>query len=234
VKSLKSVTDDRVRAYIVWLPIFGGDFRGEARRLANSYRDKRVSYYVDAGSLTGKVWEPVLKTERFAWDVYLLYGAAANWEQEPPSPDYWMHQLYGVTSAPRFDEATFTAKLKAMLAETTTPQLNSQTDAGNGGVKVEFLYFNDCPGHRQALANLKAALRASKIQAQLVLTKVTSERQAAEIGFQGSPSIRVSGKDMDGKNDGYAYACRVYRVGGRITGTPTKEFIREKLRMLMN
>lgn len=123
VKSLKSVTDDRVRAYIVWLPIFGGDFKGEAKKLANSFRDKRVSYFLDPESSTGTQWERVLKTNRYvAWDVYLLYGAGANWTDDPPQPDFWMHQLDGVTNAPRLDEATFTAKLKAMLDGMKAPQ----------------------------------------------------------------------------------------------------------------
>lgn len=60
VKALKSVKDDRVRAYVVWLPIFAGDFRGEARKLSNSFPDRRVSYFIDERSLTGAVWEPVL------------------------------------------------------------------------------------------------------------------------------------------------------------------------------
>ena len=116
VKTLKSVRDDRVRAYIVWLPIFGGDFKGEARKLSNSFPDRRVSYFLDSKSETGKQWERVLKTERFiAWDVYLLYGPEANWEEEPPQPAFWMHQLDGVTKAPVFDQKTFTAKLKEML-----------------------------------------------------------------------------------------------------------------------
>ena len=233
VKTLKSVTDDRVRAYIVWLPIFGGDFRGEARKLSNSFRDGRVSYFLDPESLTGKQWERVLKTERLiAWDVYLLYDAGANWEQEPPQPAYWMHQLGGVTKAPRFDEKTFTARLRAMLDEMKTPQVMTQSNVKTDKAKVEFLYFKECPGHAQALVNLRAALRESGIKADLVLINVTSEEQAEKAGFQGSPSIRVNGKDLEGRDDGSSYSCRVYQIGGKITPTPTKEFIREKLREL--
>src|SRR5262245_63868671 len=74
VNTLKNVTDDRVRAYVVWLPIFGGDFKGEQRNLSRSFGDKRVSYFSDPKSLSGKQWEQVLKTERLiAWDVYILY-----------------------------------------------------------------------------------------------------------------------------------------------------------------
>jgi hypothetical protein len=231
VKTLKSVTDDRVRAYIVWLPIFGGDFKGEARKLSNSFRDKRVSYFLDPTSETGKRWERVLKTERFiAWDVYLLYGPDANWEDEPPQPSFWMHQLGGVTKAPTYNEPTFRAKLKGMLDEMTLP---TTTNNANDRAKVEFLYFKSCPGHKQALINLKTALKASNVKANLVFINVTTEAQAARVGFQGSPSIRVNGKDLDGRNEGHSYGCRIYLIGGKITPTPTKEFIQEKLREIM-
>jgi hypothetical protein len=234
VKTLKDVTDDRVRAYVVWLPIFGGDFRGEAVKLSNSFTDKRVSYFIDAGSLTGELWERVLTTQRqIAWDVYLLYGAASNWPgEEPPSPDFWMHQLGGVTKAPRLDQGTFEAKIKEMLAEMKTTQNIDNANGNNRGLRVEFLYFDECPAHEQALENLKAALRESKIRADLVLINVRSQEQSEEVGFQGSPSIRVNGKDLDGRNDGFSYACRVYSIDGKVTAIPSKEFIVEKLRAL--
>jgi hypothetical protein len=119
VKTLKRVGDNRVRAYIIWLPIYGGDFNGEARKLSASFRDGRVSYFLDSNSLGGDLWERILKTEReTAWDVYLLYGAGAEWEEELPPPAFWMHQLDGVTKAPRLDESEFRARLEKMLDET--------------------------------------------------------------------------------------------------------------------
>jgi hypothetical protein len=230
VKTLKSVTDERVRAYIVWLPIFGGDFKGEARKLSNSFRDRRVSYFLDPESETGKQWERILKTERvIAWDVYLLYGPDAEWKEEPAQPAFWMHQLGGVTKAPTFDEPAFRANLKKMLDEMKAPN----PGPANARANVEFLYFSSCPGHKQALVNLKAALRESEISADLTLINVTSEAQAAKVGFQASPSIRVNGKDLDGRNEGHSYGCRIYQVGGKLGPTPTKEFIKQKLRELM-
>jgi hypothetical protein len=230
VKTIKRVSDDRMRAYIVWLPIFGGDFQGEARKLSTSFKDRRVSYFLDPESETGKQFERVLKTERLiAWDVYLLYGAEASWEEEPPQPAFWMHQLTGVTKAPTFDEPVFKAKLKGMINEMKAPPANSPA---NGRAKVEFLYFNSCPGHKQSLANLKAALRESKISADLALINVTSEAQGAKVGFQGSPSIRVNGRDLDGRDEGHSYGCRIYQIEGKITPIPTKEFIRKKLKEL--
>jgi hypothetical protein len=138
VKTLKSVTDGRVRAYIVWLPIFGGDFNGEARKLSNRFRDKRVSYYLDPDSETGKEWERVLKTDRpIAWDVYMLCAAETHWEDEPPQPTFWMHQLTGVTKAPQLDEAAFAAKLKAMVDELKAQPVK---DRPSGRAKLDSLH----------------------------------------------------------------------------------------------
>jgi protein-disulfide isomerase len=111
-----------------------------------------------------------------------------------------------------------------------TPPATSQA---NGKTKVEFLYFKSCPGHKQALVNLRAALKESKINADLMLINVTSEAEAAKVGFQGSPSIRVNGKDLDGRNDGSSYGCRIYQIDGKITPTPTKKFIQDRVRELM-
>ncbi len=229
-KILKENPDDRLRAYIVWLPIFGGDFQGESRKLSRRFPDKRVAYFTDPDSLTGNAWERVLNTGReMAWDVYFLYGAAAKWEGDPPLPDFWMHQLGGVTKAPRLDTAEFTTQLKKMLSE-TPKQDAKQNIKGRANMKIEFLYFKSCPSHKQAISNLKAALRESGIRASLTLIAVESPEKAAQVGFQGSPSIRINGKDIEGKNDGISYSCRIYPIGGKMTGVPTKEYIREKLR----
>lgn len=229
-KVLREVSDDRLRAYIVWLPIFGGDFQGESRKLSRRFPDKRVAYFTDPDSLTGNAWERVLNTGReMAWDVYFLYGAAAKWEGDPPLPDFWMHQLDGVAKASLLDTAKFTKQLKKMLSETPNEDTR-QKIKGRAKMNIEFLYFKSCPAHKQAIANLKTALRESRIQATLKLIAVESPERAAEVGFQGSPSIRIDGKDLEGKNDGVSYSCRIYKIGGKMIGVPTKEYISEKLK----
>jgi len=113
---LKDVPDDRVRVYVIWDPIYGGRFDSESTKLSRSFPDKRVSYYKDPDSIAGKLWERVLKTEReIAWDVYFLFDPNTNWEDEPPAPSFWMHQLFGVTRAPFFNVEKFTAELRGQL-----------------------------------------------------------------------------------------------------------------------
>jgi hypothetical protein len=166
--------------------------------------------------------------------VYLLYGPDAKWDKEPPQPDFWMHQLSGVTQAPRLNQVAFEAKLKEMLPtakeqNTSRPGSDIQQKTKAKKMKVEFLYFKSCPSHKQALENLKAALRESHTNADLVLINVDSEQKAQKVDFQGSPSIRINGKDLEGRNEGSNYSCRLYRINGKPTTVPSKEYILEKL-----
>jgi len=114
-KTLKAIPDDRLRVHIVWLPMFPGDSRKWAQTRSDEFSDKRVSYYWDGEKLAGKAWQKALGTKREAWDVYLLYGAGSQWDKEPATPDFWMHQLSGVTTAPRLDEEAFQAKTKELV-----------------------------------------------------------------------------------------------------------------------
>ncbi|MBI3652413.1 MAG: alkylmercury lyase [Acidobacteria bacterium] len=106
--------------------------------------------------------------------------------------------------------------------------------AGKGkvNVKIEFLYFDSCPSYQQALANLKAALKEKHLTADLVLIKVESEDQAQKVGFQGSPSIRINGKDLEGRDEGFSFSCRLYEVNGKPSTTPSQEAILAKLEHL--
>jgi hypothetical protein len=115
-KVLQEVSDNRVKAYVIWDPIFGGNFNRAAKELSVSFPDRRVSYFKDPDSLAGTVWKQVLNLDReIAWDVYFLYDADAQWDKEPPQPDFWMHQLYGVTNGPRLDAEKFKEELRGLL-----------------------------------------------------------------------------------------------------------------------
>lgn len=115
---LKNVPDDRLRAYIVWLPMFPGDSRSWAQTRSNEFSDPRVSYYWDGGRVTGDDWGKALGIDRTAWDVYFLYGANEKWSDGTPTPAFWMHQLGGITKAPMLNKNDFEAKVKELLAST--------------------------------------------------------------------------------------------------------------------
>lgn len=118
---LKSIPDDRLRAYIVWLPCIRGDDRVSAIERSKEFTDSRLLYYWDEKQLTGLSWNKVLSrgeegTWNLAWDVYLIYGAGTKWQSaDPPVPDFWMHQLRGVEDAPRLDSSAFESKVREFL-----------------------------------------------------------------------------------------------------------------------
>lgn len=116
-KLLKNIPHDQLKVHIVWLPMFPGDSREWAKTRASEFNDKRLIHYWDGERLTGKEWQKVLGTKSLAWDVYLLYGASSQWDKEPAAPDFWMHQLGGVTNAPRLDQAVLEAKTKDLLGK---------------------------------------------------------------------------------------------------------------------
>lgn len=113
---LKEVPDNRLRAYIIWLPMFPGDSRSWAQTRSDEFQDDRLSYYWDGSKLTGEEWAKTLDLHTTAWDVYFLYGSEVEWKGGAPAPSFWMHQLGGVTKAPRLDKDELQRKVKELLA----------------------------------------------------------------------------------------------------------------------
>lgn len=113
---LKEIPDNRLRAYIVWLPMFPSDSRSWAQTRSDEFKDDRLSYYWDGNKLTGEEWRKTLDINRTAWDVYFLYGSGSQWDGAAPAPSFWMHQLGGVTKAPHLNKEEFKTKVKELLA----------------------------------------------------------------------------------------------------------------------
>ncbi len=117
---LKNVSDDRLRAYIVWLPMLDSDIRAAAEERSGEFSDERLTYFWDGERLAGKLWQRVLDFPGIAWDVYFLYGPEAKWENDPPVPDFWMLSPIaskGWKAAP-LNQPEFEAKARELLGKT--------------------------------------------------------------------------------------------------------------------
>jgi hypothetical protein len=78
--------------------------------------DPRAKQYWDAHGWLDDAYGRVLRTPGPAWDVYLLFRRGIRWDGAlPPAPDYWMHQLGGVTQAPRLDPVVLKQHVEALL-----------------------------------------------------------------------------------------------------------------------
>ena len=99
-------------------------------------------------------------------------------------------------------------------------------------MKVELYYFDGCPSYKQAVDNLRKALRLEGFSEDIAMVPVESDADAQAKRFIGSPTIRIDGVDVEGSDaeeKGYSYACRVYGNNGETAGWPSVEKIRGAL-----
>ena len=96
-------------------------------------------------------------------------------------------------------------------------------------MRIDFLYFEDCPSHEQALDRLQKVLQEERVEADIEVIEVTTEEQALDLEFAGSPTIRVEEQDIDPvlEQPNYALTCRTYHLeDGRISPLPSEAMIR--------
>lgn len=103
---------------------------------------------------------------------------------------------------------------------------------------VELLYWDGCPSHPDALADLRAALaELGQPDVEVTVTEIVSDDEAAGAGFVGSPTLRVDGVDLLPPPDGepVGLTCRIYRRrDGRFSPTPDPDDLRDALRRVLS
>jgi hypothetical protein len=84
--------------------------------------DERVSHFWDSEGILVKDYARILKLgDRPAWDVFLLFGRDVEWKTEPPTPDYWMHQLK-LAPARRLDGNQLATEIAELLGKSGAAQ----------------------------------------------------------------------------------------------------------------
>jgi hypothetical protein len=100
-------------------------------------------------------------------------------------------------------------------------------------LRIDLLYYEDCPSHEDALQRLKKVMLEEGIEAEVEVTKVETGEQAQELQFVGSPTIRIDGGDVvsPSPEEPYVLTCRAYALeDGRISPLPSEATIRSALR----
>ena len=96
-------------------------------------------------------------------------------------------------------------------------------------MKIEFLYFENCPGYKPALSLLEQILLENNTAVAIEKIEVTTPELAIQHRFLGSPSIRVNGNDIEGREEAseYGLKCRIYLDTG--SGVPSEAILRKAL-----
>jgi hypothetical protein len=98
---------------------------------------------------------------------------------------------------------------------------------------IELLWWEGCPSHPEALADLRRVLEEEHVTDPVRLVEVDSDEQARAQRFPGSPTIRIDGEDAIAPSAGepFSLTCRVYRLrDGRVSPTPDVEDLRAAVR----
>jgi hypothetical protein len=98
---------------------------------------------------------------------------------------------------------------------------------------VELLWWEGCPSHPQALAELRRIMDEEGVATEVARIEIEDDEQARRERFPGSPTIRIDGEDIlpPGEGEPYSLTCRVYRLrDGRVSPTPDPEDVRDAVR----
>jgi hypothetical protein len=98
---------------------------------------------------------------------------------------------------------------------------------------VELLYWRECPSWDRAIALLRREMDAAGLDPDsLRLTEVSTDADAQEEAFVGSPTIRIDRADIQppGPDEPVGLNCRVYhRRDGRVSPLPDPADVRDAL-----
>lgn len=101
---------------MVWSPELDAaenDVPGATRLMS----DPRVAHFWDPEATVGRAFREVLGTSEPAWDVWMLFDQDARWDQQPPDPAWWEHQLAYLSPDRYLDPQRFASRAAAIENE---------------------------------------------------------------------------------------------------------------------
>ena len=99
-----------------------------------------------------------------------------------------------------------------------------------GSMQVTLRYFTECPNWKVAEERLREALRRSGRSVAIVHEVIETHDQAEQIGFRGSPSVVIDGRDaFPDQAEPIGLSCRIYRTADGPQGAPSVDQLTELL-----
>lgn len=110
-----------LRTIVVHVPVVGAK-QADTANTCKLVHNRYVKHYWDPSGDTGRVFSTGLGLKDrngaavYAWDVWLVYGADAEWVGvKPPQPDLLMHHLPNLEGYPRLNAARFADEVEKRL-----------------------------------------------------------------------------------------------------------------------
>jgi hypothetical protein len=100
-------------------------------------------------------------------------------------------------------------------------------------MRIELLYFDDCPNYQTLLPHLDELIAEAGLRPEVELRRVATDRDARGMRFLGSPTVRIDGVDVEpgaGERDDFGLKCRLYHTPEGIKGVPPDQLLLSALR----
>ena len=113
---------DSVPTYLVHVDVIGGN-ESHIPGAAGLTHSANARHYWDPSGNFGRLMGGALRLRQrgrpaYAWDVWMVYGPEAVWNERPPQPRLLMHQLPAIDPAPGvepLDSAAFAEATRALI-----------------------------------------------------------------------------------------------------------------------
>ncbi len=91
-------------------------------------------------------------------------------------------------------------------------------------MKIEILYFSGCPNHEPTVQRVREVAQELGIDAELVLRDVAEVDDPAALGFRGSPTVLVEGREIEAAatEPTANLGCRTFSTG---SGVPDRSLL---------
>jgi hypothetical protein len=100
-------------------------------------------------------------------------------------------------------------------------------------MRIEILYFDECPNRAPAVERIREALRLELSTAEIIEVNVQDAAAARSCRFVGSPTVRIDRNDIETTartSKDFGMFCRTYSDKGKRVGIPPLDLIRSAMR----
>ncbi len=100
-------------------------------------------------------------------------------------------------------------------------------------MRIELLWFEDCPNHQVAEEVLVEVLREAGLEDSIIRIEVPDLETGNAVCFPGSPTIRIDGVDIEPGWEPCADCsprCRLYSTVDGLRGVPERPWIQTAVR----
>lgn len=95
-KVLDAIDSEDLAVHVVWMPVLQSDNFEAAKKAPALVPDGRALHYWDGDQDLGRLYGRIVELPRgreLAWDIYFVFEPGVIWEELPPYPSEWAHQL---------------------------------------------------------------------------------------------------------------------------------------------